>query len=95
LQLSGDTPLQPLEDDFSELYTGPEEDTNVFFVGACPRTDHPQVQIGVTSDGYWAGSGFNDFGDALRGALDHPHAETLVARCSLTDNTCGAVWIAQ
>jgi hypothetical protein len=95
LQIQGDTPLRPLDDDFSEEYTGPEGDTNVFFVACCPRTDHPQVAVGVTSDGYWAGTGQNDFGDALREALQHGHAEAMVARCSLTDNTCGAVWIAQ
>jgi hypothetical protein len=93
LGIPGDTQLHPLEDDFEEPYTGPEDDTNVFFVAACPRPDHPQVEEGVTSDGYWAGSGHNDFGDALRDALAHGHSEVLVARCSLTDNTCGPVWI--
>jgi hypothetical protein len=95
LQIQGDTPLQPLEEDFSETYTGPEDDTNVFFIAACPRTDHPQVAVGVTSDGYWAGSGQNDFGDALKEALQHGHSETILARWSLTDNTCGPVWIAR
>jgi hypothetical protein len=94
LSIEGDTPLQPLEDDFSEPYSGPAEDTNVFFLAACPRTDHAVVAAGVTGDGYWAGSGHNDFGDALREALQHGHPETMVARCSLTDNTCGPVWIA-
>ena len=65
----------------------------MFFVATCPRTDHPQVAVGVTSDGYRAGSGQNDFGDALKEALQHGHSETIVARCSLTDNTCGPVWI--
>jgi len=95
LQIPGDTPLKPLEEDFSELYAGPEESANVFFIACCPRTDHPMVTVGVTSDGYWAGTGHNDFGDALRDVLQHGHVEALVARCSLDDNTCGPVWIAQ
>jgi hypothetical protein len=95
LQIPGDTQLRPLDDDFSEEYTGPEDDTNIFFVACCPRADHPQVAVGVTAEGYWAGTGQNDFGDALREALQHGHAEAFVARCSLTDNTCGPVWIAR
>jgi len=95
LQIPSDTPLKPLEDDFSELYSGPQEDTNVFFIACCSRTDHPMVAVGVTSDGYWTGTGQNDFGDALREALQHGHADAMVARCSLTDNTCGPVWIAR
>jgi hypothetical protein len=55
----------------------------------------PQVQVGVTGYGYRGGSGFNDFGDAPQEALVHGHAETLVAPRSLTDNMCGAVWVAQ
>jgi hypothetical protein len=78
LSIQGDTPLQPLDDDFSEPYTGPEADTNVFFIATCPRPDHPIPAIGTTPDGYWVGTPENDF----------------VARCSLTDNTCGAVWVA-
>lgn len=94
LFIPGDVQLRPLEDDFGETYTGPDSDANVTYVAACPRVDHPMVAVGVTSDGYWAGVGRNDFGDALRDALEHGHSETLIARCSLTDNTCGPVWIA-
>lgn len=35
--IRGDTPLRPLEDDFSEPYTSTEQDKNIFFVAACPR----------------------------------------------------------
>jgi hypothetical protein len=94
LSIQGDTPLHPLEDDFSQPFPESHDDTNVFFVACCPRTDHPQVAVGVTTEGYWAGTGQNDFGDALREALQHGHSEAIVARCSLTDNTCGPVWIA-
>jgi hypothetical protein len=93
--IPGDVQLQPLEDDFSETYTGPEEDTNVLYVAACPRTDHATMAVGVTEENYWMGQAHNDFGDALREALEHGHPETLIARCSLTDNTCGPVWIAR
>lgn len=95
LSIQGDTPLRPPDEDFSEEYTGPENDKNVFFVACCPRTDHPLIAVGVTPDGYWAGTGQNDFGDALREALKHGHPEAMVARCSLTDDTCGPVWIAR
>jgi hypothetical protein len=92
--IPGDVRLQPLED-FSEEYGGAESDANVSYVAACSRTDHPQAMVGVTSDGYWAGTPTNDFNEALKEALQHGHPETLVARCSTTDNTCGPVWIAK
>lgn len=95
LSIEGDTPLHPLDDDFSEPYTGPEDDPNVSFVAVCPRPDHPTPDVGTTPEGYWAGSPHNDFGDALEEALKHGHSEALVARCSLTDNTCGPVWAAR
>ncbi len=87
--------MKPLEDDFDELYTGPEVDTNVFYIAVCPRTDHAIPQIGTTPEGYWAGAGHNDFTGALTDTLQHGHSEALVARCSLTDGTCGTVWVAQ
>jgi hypothetical protein len=95
LSIQGDTPLKPLDDDFSEPYTGPEDDTNVNFIAVCPRTDHPVPAVGTTADGYWVGTPQNDFGDALAETLKHGHAESLVARCSLSDNTCGLVWASQ
>jgi hypothetical protein len=95
LSVSTDSPMKPLDDDFSELYTGPEDDTNVYFLAVCPRTDHPVPAIGTTQDGYWTGTPRNDFGDALTETLKHGHSEAMVARCSLTDNTCGLVWAAQ
>lgn len=95
LSIQGDTPLHPLDDDFSELYTGPADDPNVTFIAMCPRTDHPMAAANTTVDGYWTGSPRTDFGDALQEALAHGHRESVVARCSLTDNTCGLVWAAQ
>jgi hypothetical protein len=95
LGIPGDTQLKPLDDDFSEPYTGPEDDTNVSFVAVCPRTDHPVMQVGTTADGYWTGSARTDFGDALGDMINHGHSEAGVARCSLTDGTCGLVWAAQ
>lgn len=95
LSIEGDTPLHPLEDDFRELYTGPAEDPNVMFLAMCSRTDHPMPAIGTTVDGYWTGSPMRDFGDALQETLAHGHRESVVARCSLTDKTCGLVWAAQ
>jgi hypothetical protein len=92
--IPGDVRLQPLED-FSEEYGGPESDANVSYVAVCSRTDHPQVMVGVTSDGYWAGTPTNDFNEALKETLRHGHPEALVARCSTTDNTCGPVWVAK
>ena len=52
LSIPGDTQLQPLSDDLSDLYTGPDPDDNVSYVAACPRTDHALVAVGVTDDGY-------------------------------------------
>ncbi|MEU2588349.1 hypothetical protein ABZ612_37010 [Streptomyces avermitilis] len=95
LSIQGDTPLHPLEDDFSELYTGPADDPNVTFIAMCPRTDHAMAAVDTTVDGYWTGSPMTDFGDALQQALAHSHREAVVARCSLSDNTCGLVWAAK
>lgn len=95
LSIPGDTQLKPLDDDFSEPYTGPEDDPNVSFVAVCPRTDHPTMQAGTMENGYWAGPARTDFGDALGDMINHGHSEAGVARCSLTDDTCGLVWAAQ
>lgn len=86
--------LRPLPDDFSHDYSGPEPDP-IFYVAACPRKDHPQVQQGVTTDGTWAGSGQHDFKEALRDAMHHGHRETLIARCDTQALACGVVWLAK
>jgi len=86
--------LRPLGDDFSKDYTGPEDST-MFYVAACARKDHPQVQVGVTGDGFWAGSGCHDFKVALKDAVQHGHRETLIARCDTQDLTCSTVWLAK
>jgi len=75
------------------FYEGPEGDDKVFYIAVCPRTDHPMVRSDVTPDGYWTGAAVNDFAAALKDAQLHGHSETLITRCSLTDNTCGPVWI--
>lgn len=93
--IPADVRIVPLEEDFSEPYAGPEEDTNVLYVAVCPRTDHPVMAAGVTAENYWTGQAYHDLRDALEEAVRHGHSETLVARCSLTDNTCGPVWIAR
>jgi hypothetical protein len=95
LGIPGDTQLKPLDNDFSEPYTGPEDDPDVSFVAVCPRTDHPIPQAGTTQDGYWTGPARTDFGDALGDTIGHGHSEAGIARCSLTDGTCGLVWAAQ
>jgi hypothetical protein len=95
VQIPGDTQLHPLEDDgLSEPYSGADDDPNVTYLAMCSRTDHPIPAEGTTTEGYWTGSAVNDFGAALREALDHGHREAIVARCSLTDNNCGPVWAA-
>ena len=86
--------LRPLDDDFSKDYDGPEEDT-MFYVAACPRQDHPQVQVGVTADGMWASTGRHDFKEALKDAMHHGHRETFIARCDTEGLTCSAVWLAK
>ncbi|MEU7436142.1 hypothetical protein AB0B07_35720 [Streptomyces sioyaensis] len=95
LSIQGDTPLHPLEDDFREPYTGPSNDPNVTYIAMCSRTDHPMPAIGTTVDGYWTASPTSNFGEALQETLAHGHRESVVARCSLTDETCGLVWAAK
>jgi hypothetical protein len=84
--------LRPLDDDFAKEYDGPEEDT-MFYVAACPRKDHPQVQVGVTTDGFWSSSARHDFKEALKDAMHHGHRETFIARCDTQGLTCSAVWL--
>lgn len=94
LGIPGNTKLRPLPEDFEQPYVGPDsEDT--YYAATCPRDDHPIPDIGTTPEGYWIGSAYNDFGAALREAVAHPHAEARVARCSLTEQTCGLVWAAR
>lgn len=89
LTIPGDVQLHPLEPEWS----GPsDEQEGNTFVAVCPRTDHPMVVEGVMSDGYWAGPGHTDFGDAEADVQKHGHAEAFVARCSLPDGTCGPVY---
>jgi hypothetical protein len=88
LQIPGDVELHPLEPDF----TGPIDQPNEHFIALCPRDDHPLVQEGVTTDGYWAGPGREFYSEAVTDMKAHGHAEAVVARCDLNEGTCGAVW---
>jgi hypothetical protein len=67
--------IETLEGDFSEDYDGPENNTNVSYVAACLRSDHPLVMAGVTPEGYWTGTATNDFNEALKDELKHGHPE--------------------
>jgi hypothetical protein len=91
VQIPGDVMLRPLEPDWS----GPAEEEGNTFVAVCPRADHPMVQDGVTSDGYWAARGCDDFGTAAADLSAHGHAEAFVALCSLPSGSCGPVWSVQ
>jgi len=86
--------FRPLDDDFSEDFNGPDPD-EVFYVAACPRKDHPQVEVGVSPDGFWSGTASHDFKDALREAMHHEHRESLIARCDTGAQTCSVVWLAE
>jgi hypothetical protein len=86
--------LRPLPDGFSEQQPAPDRDS-VFYIAACPRKDHVLAATGVSADGLWSGTGRHGFKDALGDALQHGHAETLVARLDTGDLTCSAVWLAQ
>lgn len=95
LGMPSDQRLPALPDDFEEPYSGPEDDPNTHYIAACARDDHPMVAVGTTSEGYWTGTPYNDFGTALKEAVAHEHSEALVSRCSLTEQTCGLVWAAR
>ena len=89
--IPGDVQLRPIDPDWSGA-DGEEGDT---YVAVCPRTDHQMVMQGVTSDGYWTGFGRAVFGDAASDMKAHGHPESFVARCSLSDESCGPVWPVQ
>lgn len=89
LEIPGDVQLRPLEEDWSGPVELPDEGDT--YVAMCPRTDHPMVAQGVV-EGYWAGPGRKFFSEAVDDLKAHGHGEAFVARCSLSENTCGAVW---
>ncbi len=89
IEIQTDSPIGPLEDDWE----GPADQPGDTFVAVCPRDDHALALQGATNEGYWAGQGQQFFGDALSDVLAHGHAEALVARCSVPDGECGAVWV--
>jgi hypothetical protein len=89
LEIPGDVQLRPLEEDWSGPVQLPDEGDT--YVAMCPRTDHPMVAQGVV-EGYWAGPGRKFFSEAVNDLKAHGHGEAFVARCSLSENTCGAVW---
>jgi hypothetical protein len=88
--IPGDVML-PLPEDFS----GPSDEEDATYFGVCPRTDHSSDTEGVTSDGYWIGPIRGTWFSAAEEMKAHGHAEAFVARCSLEDGTCGAVWAVQ
>jgi hypothetical protein len=90
--IPGDVQLRPLEPDEAPLPLDPTPVEGNSYVAVCPRTDHPMVLQGVTSDGYWAAGARDTFVGAVADMKAHGHAEAFVARCSVSDKTCGPVW---
>ncbi|TKH17597.1 hypothetical protein FC697_22110 [Bacillus wiedmannii] len=91
LQISTDSPIHPLEEDWQ----GPanqSDNSESIFIAVCPLKNHPQVLTDVTTEGYWTGKGHQFYSDALAEMQAHGHAEAFIARCSVTEGTCGAVW---
>jgi hypothetical protein len=88
ISIPGDVQLQPLDPDWE----GPADQPYEQYVATCPRPDHQQGQAGVTSDGYWIGTGHSTYAEALGDSQAHGHPEGMVCRVSDTDATCGAVW---
>jgi hypothetical protein len=89
IQIPGDVRLKPLEPDWE----GPVDQEGETYVALCGRTDHPMLLAGtVTDDGYWVGPQRETFKEAFSDRSVHQHPEAIVARCSLPDGTCGAVW---
>lgn len=86
--IPGDVMIKPLE----PSYEGPSEKEGDSFLAMCARSDHPMVQTGVTSDGYWIGPVRTQWIDAAQDMAAHAHSESFVARCSLPDARCGPVW---
>ena len=87
MQVSTDTPIQPLKDD----WTGPVDQPNDVYIAVCPRDDHGPM-VGATKQGYWTGSSQKSFAQALSDMKKHGHDEAAVARCSVPNGECGLVW---
>jgi hypothetical protein len=86
--IPGDVMIKPLEADFE----GPADKEGDSYVAMCTRSDHPLVEVGVTNDGYWMGPVHAEWIDAAQDLGPHQHPESFVARCSISDATCGPVW---
>jgi hypothetical protein len=95
LSIPGDTPLHPLDPESAPFPLDQEGQEGNTYVAICPHSDHPMVQQGVTTDGYWAGLGRSSFVDAVADMRNHDHVEAFVIRCSLAEGTCGPVWAIQ
>jgi hypothetical protein len=95
VQIQGDTPLAPLPEDFNRVLGQNDAQDDPRYVAVCLRTDHPLVNQGARNDGTWSGPSHTDFVDAATDMTAHEHAEAFVARCSLRDFVCGAVWAAK
>jgi len=91
LEIPGDVELKPLPESFSV----PVAQDQAKFVAVCLRKDHSLVTVGANADGTWAGSSRDSFFDAFDDLNAHEHPEACIARCSLSENTCGVVWVAK
>ncbi len=86
LQIPGDAQLRPLESDWS----GPADQEGDLYFALCTQMDHPMLVDGATSDGGWVGPPRSSFAAALTDAGAHHH-RAVVARCSMSESTCGIV----
>jgi hypothetical protein len=93
--IPGDVQLRPLEPESGPLNSADDEQEGNTYVAVCPRSDHPLVLQGATNEGYWIGPGRSTFVEAVGDMRTHGHAEAFVARCSVTEETCGPVWAVQ
>ena len=93
--IPGDVNLTALEPDSGPLDTVGEEREGNTYLAVCPISDHELVLEGVTKDGYWTGPARSSFVEAVSDMRAHGHAEAFVARCSVSEETCGPVWAVQ
>jgi hypothetical protein len=89
LQIPGDTALHPLEDDWSGESGGRSNDDAVYFA-FCSETTHPMVVSSTLPNGTWVGPPRSSFAEAAADRDAHEHRAS-VLRCSLSEQTCGAV----
>lgn len=88
INIPGDVMLHPLQPEDQM----PSDQSGDTYLAMCTRSDHPMVLEGVTSDGFWIGPARTEWVEAANDRASHGHSESLVARCSLPDASCGPVW---